>query len=464
MSNWSRHNTVSFEETPISSQKYNAEVDRIYTALNSVDTRYRGTAAPSGKDSGTLWEDTNASPSVNRVFDGGIWRWFGIWTGVEADRPANPKTGAAMWINSVNGNAAVWSGSAWAAMGNASYAADIALANSHRANANLHVASDGILPTTRLGSGAAPNGYALVSDGAGGTVFLALGQPADFLFLNDTPSSYSGQKGKAVLVNEAEDALEFGAASGGGGSFVNLLHSAGNYSTTDTTYAVVASGQFIADTSRHSATLKVLIERAVSVGTGQVKVTVSDGTNSASAETATFTNTTAAQEFLEVDCSTLTTGLLWTVTVEAKNTGGTTTVSRIKVFALPANDAPSQTALCIAPAATFNATAYGSALDTQYFLAHQFHADGNSLIEFPVKVSLGSGVTAAMVKVVVTGTFGGSTTSEQAEATFSAAGIQTLRVPYPDIAASQLKVEVFGKVTGGSGFGTLDHYEARILM
>lgn len=41
---------------------------------------------------------------------------------------------------------------------------------------------------------------------------------ADFLDLTDTPASYSGQAGKALVVNTAEDGLEFGTVSSGGGS------------------------------------------------------------------------------------------------------------------------------------------------------------------------------------------------------------------------------------------------------
>jgi len=43
-------------------------------------------------------------------------------------------------------------------------------------------------------------------------------KPSTFLQLTDTPSSYSGQSSKLVMVKTAEDGLEFGTPSGGGGS------------------------------------------------------------------------------------------------------------------------------------------------------------------------------------------------------------------------------------------------------
>jgi hypothetical protein len=43
-----------------------------------------------------------------------------------------------------------------------------------------------------------------------------------FTDLDDVPSAYTGQAGKALLVNSEEDGLEFGEAGGGAESFVDL--------------------------------------------------------------------------------------------------------------------------------------------------------------------------------------------------------------------------------------------------
>lgn len=53
-----------------------------------------------------------------------------------------------------------------------------------------------------------------------GVTTEAAGGATNFLGLTDTPSAFTGQAGNAVIVNEAEDGLEFGAApsAGGGGS------------------------------------------------------------------------------------------------------------------------------------------------------------------------------------------------------------------------------------------------------
>ena len=47
----------------------------------------------------------------------------------------------------------------------------------------------------------------------------ASGATTTFLELTDTPSSYTGNVGKAVVVNGTEDGLEFTAISGGGGQY-----------------------------------------------------------------------------------------------------------------------------------------------------------------------------------------------------------------------------------------------------
>jgi hypothetical protein len=74
-----------------------------------------------------------------------------------------------------------------------------------------------------LGRGNPPTGdVEAVFVGAGlqltaGTLSLSSAPgAADFLSLTDTPDSYAGQAGKAVLVNAGATALEFGTATGGG--------------------------------------------------------------------------------------------------------------------------------------------------------------------------------------------------------------------------------------------------------
>ena len=47
----------------------------------------------------------------------------------------------------------------------------------------------------------------------------ASGATTTFLELTDTPSSYTGNVGKAVVVNGTEDGLEFTTISGGGGQY-----------------------------------------------------------------------------------------------------------------------------------------------------------------------------------------------------------------------------------------------------
>ena len=89
-----------------------------------------------------------------------------------------------------------------------------------------------------LGRGNPPTGpVEAVTVGAGlqlvsGTLSLVTAPGAsDFLSLTDTPDSYSGQAGKAVLVNAGATALEFGTVSGGGGAPTDAEYIVGSAST-----------------------------------------------------------------------------------------------------------------------------------------------------------------------------------------------------------------------------------------
>jgi hypothetical protein len=106
----SRKNTVSEGEIPISSYKYNEEINNIYTILNSIATFFASETPSDDPSTGQYWLDTSVSPSVLRQYDGSVWRWTGFYFGTSA--PSNPAAGA-FFINSASGTMAYWSGTEW---------------------------------------------------------------------------------------------------------------------------------------------------------------------------------------------------------------------------------------------------------------------------------------------------------------------------------------------------------------
>ena len=105
-----RKNTVSENETPIDSTKYNQEIDNIYTVLNQVLKFYASPTSPENPQTNQTWLDTTTIPALLRRFDGTVWRWTGISLGDTI--PINPAPGA-FHINLTARTMGYWDGSAW---------------------------------------------------------------------------------------------------------------------------------------------------------------------------------------------------------------------------------------------------------------------------------------------------------------------------------------------------------------
>lgn len=105
-----RKNTVAEGESPISSVKYNEEIDNLYLNLNRSLSFFSGSSAPDEPMLNQYWLDTASNPAVLRRYDGAVWRWTGIHFGTAA--PLNPISGA-FFINSDVGTMAFWDGTEW---------------------------------------------------------------------------------------------------------------------------------------------------------------------------------------------------------------------------------------------------------------------------------------------------------------------------------------------------------------
>ena len=105
-----RKNTISEGESPISSVKYNEEMDNVYFSLNKAMSFFSGESAPDEPMLNQYWLDTASNPAVLRRYDGSVWRWTGIHFGAVA--PLNPISGA-FFINSDAGTMAFWDGTEW---------------------------------------------------------------------------------------------------------------------------------------------------------------------------------------------------------------------------------------------------------------------------------------------------------------------------------------------------------------
>ena len=105
-----RKNTISEGESPISSVKYNEEMDNVYFSLNKAMSFFSGESAPDEPMLNQYWLDTASDPAVLRRYDGSVWLWTGIHFGTTV--PLNPISGA-FFINSDAGTMAFWDGAEW---------------------------------------------------------------------------------------------------------------------------------------------------------------------------------------------------------------------------------------------------------------------------------------------------------------------------------------------------------------
>ena len=143
----------------------------------------------------------------------------------------------------------------------------------------------------------------------------------------------------------------------GGSVMLTLFHTTEPQSTTEESYTALYTGKLIPRLDWHGDTLSVLVRHS---GTGQIRATVTDGTDTVTDEGTAFT--TEGTDELSLDISTLDDSVLWTFTVEGKGTD--CNVSRVKVTADPVNEfSPPLVAAGWLPDATTSAAGLMSAED-----------------------------------------------------------------------------------------------------
>ena len=87
-----RQNQVAEYETPISSSKYNEEINNLYLYVNRLINRFQSATPPENPLVNNVWLDTSSEPAVLRSYNGSTWVWAGVYAGSTA--PENPSSGA----------------------------------------------------------------------------------------------------------------------------------------------------------------------------------------------------------------------------------------------------------------------------------------------------------------------------------------------------------------------------------
>jgi len=246
--------------------------------------------------------------------------------------------------------------------------------------------------------------------------------------------------GVAAAVSAATSGLVSGA------EMLTLVHTTIPQSTTATAYDVLATGKIIGRSDWHGPELTVLLRRS---GSGQIRVSLSDGTTTVTAETAVFA--VAGTDELTLDTTTLADGVTWDLTVEALTDDAGVTVERLKILADPIDEfAPP-----LVGSGTGNSTNSTSwaELGTSTFLPTWLDVDGRGGVVLLADVDLGT-ATGAEVRITI-----GTESVTQA---ITSNGVAEIHCPFPSVPSAVMSAKIEGKVTGGSGTIALSHWQLHI--
>ena len=252
------------------------------------------------------------------------------------------------------------------------------------------------------------------------------------------------------LMSAADKTKLDGLGTGGSSVMLTLVHTTIPSSTTATEYDVLATGRIIGRSDWHMPQLSVLLRRS---GSGQVRLSLTDGTTTVTAETAAFT--TSGTDELTLDTTTLADGVTWDLSVEALTDASEVTVERLKIMADPVNEFSPVMAVAKAGNSTNSPTF--AELDRSYFMAAGINVDAAGGVVALCDVDMGT-ATEAELRVTVSG----AGSSESATATVTASGVTEIRCPYPPVASAVASCCVEGRVTAGSGTISLSHYQLHV--
>ena len=265
------------------------------------------------------------------------------------------------------------------------------------------------------------------------------------------PLILSGDALKTIRVKGDETGFEL-VHGMGGQSLVLIAHSNTYVCTAATDYTSLIDAKFIHDSFRTQKALKLAV---IEKGNGNCRVTVTDGTHSVNVVGINKNSAAYAVQELEIDCSTLTTGILWTVTLEGKAVGGEYEARRFSIQADPANILGGYP-LILADPSVNHSTSTPTVVDTKYFPIN-WAIDNQCAVKVSGLLTLVSGTTTTVMVRLTTTSSTGSYTTEEKSATLTATGYFDLLIAFPSTVAPYVKTEVFLSTDGQA---RLDHYEA----
>ncbi len=105
-------NIFVYQQKPIPSESVNQNNAAWAAAVNELVDDFRGASPPDNPVEGMTWLDTSGSRPVHRIYEGGIFKWFGIFVGTTAEKPLNPRKGAVFFDTTLS-KAEYFNGTSW---------------------------------------------------------------------------------------------------------------------------------------------------------------------------------------------------------------------------------------------------------------------------------------------------------------------------------------------------------------
>jgi len=276
----------------------------------------------------------------------------------------------------------------------------------------------------------------------------AAGNVNSLYITTDTNTIYRDSGTKWVAVGSA-----------GGSAQLTLLHTNITETTSSTTMDLLFDGVLIPDYTRHTSQINIA---TASTGNGQIQVQITDGTTTVTQNMAVVSSTGRFHDSATVDCSALldvASGAQWYISIYALSSDGTDySILKFMMLGNPVDFMSGQTLILSNPATTVSSGTL-TTLDTKYFPVN-YAIDNSCQTRFLVNATLGTGVTSAEIHCRLTTTNGVSVSTNEVVLTATASGIVQGYVDFPSIVAPTVRVDVLGRVNGGSGVVTLGHWEA----
>jgi hypothetical protein len=228
--------------------------------------------------------------------------------------------------------------------------------------------------------------------------------------------------------------------------------------SSSTSYLPLISGNFYYSSKIYSTKFKVVLRGKTISGTGSIRVTISDGTNSVSSVILGINSESKVYESM-LDCKIINDNSILNILIEYISLTDSINIDRIKVLGTPSNSLMIESLINTTDIIEFDSK-NETLLNSGLFLSNIFKGMASNRFMFVFGTEIPVGVTQAQLKIKIGGSelgidvYNENTVVMTPSSTLSVGYLQYPRTPDPT-----LSYNIFGKVLEGSGVVKLKFFE-----